>query len=324
MSYDPQLEKINATLRPLAFPTRFAVEVTAECNLACSMCHHPQMRRPKGVMPLQLWRRCADEIAASAPETQCWFSFCGEPLLEPALLLRMLAYGKSVGLKSLNINTNGMLLTPDLADPVLNSGADLIVFGIDAFTAPTYAKVRVNGDRDTVYRNVEHILARRHARERGPEVQVQFIEMDENENELQDFSAHWLKHGATLKVRNKLSWGGKFDTPICVPQEDRIPCPWALTMMHVFWDGRVPRCPGDTEGEEGAGNAWQEPLSVLWGRLGAYRDNHLGRRFTELPDRCQGCKDWMTGSAKRIKPEGEGNGHDNGATGLNGTNGHAA
>jgi len=324
MSYDPQLKKINATLRPLSFPTRFAVEVTAECNLACSMCHHPQMRRPKGVMPLQLWRRCADQIAANAPETQCWFSFCGEPFLEPELLLQMLAYGKSVGLKSLNINTNGMLLTPDLADPVLDSGADLVVFGLDAFTAPTYAKVRVNGDRDTVYRNVEHILARRNAREHGPEVQVQFIEMDENEHELQDFSAHWLKHGATLKVRNKLSWGGKFDTPICVPQEDRIPCPWALTMMHVFWDGRVPRCPGDTEGEEGAGNAWQEPLSELWGRLGAYRDRHLGRRFTELPDRCQECKDWMTGSAKRIKPEGEEeNGGAAGLNGSNGSNGHA-
>jgi MoaA/NifB/PqqE/SkfB family radical SAM enzyme len=313
MSYDPQLRKIDATLRPLAFPTRFAVEVTAECNLACSMCHHPYMRRPKGTMPLELWRRCADQIAALAPETQCWFSFCGEPLLEPELLLRMLAYGESVGLRSLNINTNGMLLTPEWAEPVLSSGADLVVFGIDAFTAETYARVRVNGDRDTVYRNLEHFLAARRTRGSGPDVQVQFIEMDENEHELRDFSAHWLRHGATLKVRNKLSWGGTFETPMCVPQEDRIPCPWALTMMHVFWDGRVPRCPGDTEGEEGAGNAWQEPLPVLWGRLGNYRDHHLGRRFSELPDRCQGCKDWMTGSAKRIAPEGNGASEGNGS-----------
>ena len=42
------LDQIAKTLRPLAFPTRFAVEVTADCNLACSMCHHPDMRRPKG------------------------------------------------------------------------------------------------------------------------------------------------------------------------------------------------------------------------------------------------------------------------------------
>jgi hypothetical protein len=73
-------------------------------------------------------------------------------------------------------------------------------------------------------------------------------------------------------------------------------------MMHVFWDGRVPRCPGDTEGEEGAGNAWHAPLAELWARLGAYRSLHLERRFGELPARCRSCKDWMTGAAQRIQP----------------------
>jgi uncharacterized Fe-S cluster-containing radical SAM superfamily protein len=286
----------------MSFPTRFAVEVCAECNLACSMCHHPSMRRPKGKMPFELWRKCADEIAAISPRTECWFSFCGEPLLAPDRLLEMLAYGKSVGLRSLNINSNGMLLTADLAERILDSGADLIVFGIDGFTAETFERIRVRAIRDTVYANVEHLLALRHARSSGPDIQVQFIEMDENSHELDAFRAHWLEHGATLKVRNKLSWGGKFDTPLCIPREDRIPCPWAITMMHVFWDGRVPRCPGDTEGEEGVGNAWDEPLAVLWERLGGYRDHHLNHEFERLPDRCQTCRDWMTGAAKRIRP----------------------
>ena len=115
---DPKLARINETLHEMSFPTRFAVEVCADCNLACTMCHHPMMRRPKGRMPFQLWKKCADEIAIASPKTQCWFSFCGEPFLEPDLLLKMIAYGKEVGLGSLNINTNGMLLTPDLAEPV--------------------------------------------------------------------------------------------------------------------------------------------------------------------------------------------------------------
>ena len=299
--YDPELKKISQTLREIPFPTRFAVEVTAACNLACSMCHHPTMKRPKGRMPFELWKRCADQVADVSPKTECWFSFCGEPLLEPELLLRMLAYGKSAGLRSLNLNTNGMLLTPDLAGPILDSGLDLIVFGIDGFSRESYDKIRVLGDRDVVYANVEHILDCRRARGSGPEIQVQFIEMDENQHELAAFSAHWLGRGATLKVRNKLSWGGQLQTPLCIPQEDRIPCPWAITMMHVFWDGRVPRCPGDTEGDEGVGNAWDEPLAVLWRSLGGYRNKHLTRQFDALPDRCQTCKDWMVGAARRIR-----------------------
>jgi pyruvate-formate lyase-activating enzyme len=300
---DPELSKIASTLREIPFPTRFAVEVCADCNLACSMCHHPDMRRPKGTMPFELWKKCADEIAAISPKTQCWFSFCGEPLLEPELLFRMLSYGKSVGLKSLNVNSNGMLLVPELADPLMDTGVDLIVIGIDGYTADTYERIRIHGKRDELYSNVESLLAARGQRREGPEIQVQFIVMGDNEHELDDFRSYWLERGATVKVRNKLSWGGIFETPLDIPNEERIPCPWALSMMHVFWDGRVPRCPGDTEGEEGVGNVWHESLPVLWKKLGPYREKHLQHRFDELPDRCQTCKDWMTGAAVRVHPE---------------------
>jgi pyruvate-formate lyase-activating enzyme len=302
VSVSPELARIAGTLHERPFPTRFAVEVCAACNLSCTMCHHPMMCRPKGNMPFELWQRCADQIAAVSPQTQCWFSFCGEPLLEPERLVRMTKYGKSVGLRSVNINTNGMLLTGEVQELVLDSGADLIVFGIDGFSAATYERIRVGAKRDVVYENVERFLALRRERGFGPDVQVQFIEMDENEHELEAFSEHWLAHGATLKVRKKLSWGGRFDTPLNVDPADRIPCPGAMTMMHVFWDGRVPRCPGDTEGEEGVGNAWDAPLAELWAELGRYRMLHMEHRFDELPERCHTCKDWMTGAAHRIRP----------------------
>jgi hypothetical protein len=253
-------------------------------------------------MPFPLWTRCADEIAAVAPGTECWFSFCGEPLLEPDLLLKMLAYGRSIGLRSLNVNTNGILLVPDLADPLLGSGAHRIVIGVDGFSAAAYERIRIGGNRDQLYAQIEHLLARRSARGHGPEIEAQFIEMPENRHEGPRFRDYWLARGATVKVRNMLSWGGKFDTPLAIPPSERIPCPWAVTMMHVFWDGRVPRCPGDTEGEEGAGNAWQDTLAALWLRLSGYREAHLDRRFDELPTRCQSCKDWMTGAAARIRP----------------------
>lgn len=299
-----ELSHIATTLRPLAFPRKFAVELCADCNLSCSMCHHGTMRRPKGVMPFPLWQRCADQIAATAPDTECWISFCGEPLLEPELLFAVIAYGKSVGLRSLNVNTNGQLLRPELDDALIDSGVDRVVFGVDAMKAETYERYRCGGDRDLLFANIERFLGRIATRGAGPEVQVQFIEMEHNGDELEDFEAYWLARGAVVKARRQLSWGGRFGTALAVPREARIPCPWALTMMHVFWDGRVPRCPGDTEGDEGVGNAWQEPLEVLWARLGAYRTLHLEHRFDELPARCQTCTDWMTGAARRIRPAG--------------------
>ncbi len=299
----PDLPHVARTLKDPSFPSRFAVELCADCNLRCSMCHHPGMRRPKGVMPFDLWKKCADEIAATAPATQVWFSFCGEPLLEPDKLLRYVAYGRQVGLRDICVNTNGMLLTREVAGPLLDAGLNQLVIGLDGFSSDTYARIRVGGVRDVVYANVEHLLDLRRQRQDGPEVLVQFIVMDENRHELGAFQEHWLARGATVKARHMLSWGGKFGTPMCAPVEERIACPWAVTMMHVFWDGRVPRCPGDTEGEEGAGNAWHESLATLWQRLGQYRMLHLEHRFAELPARCQDCSDWMVGVAERRRPE---------------------
>ncbi len=266
------------------------------------MCHQPRMSRPKGVMPFELWQKCADEIARVSPETECWFSGSGEPLLESQLLCHMISYGESVGLQALNLNTNGMLLTPEVADLVLNSGVDVVVVGVDGFTRSTYEAIRVGGKRDELYTNIEYFLAARKARGYGPEIQVQFIEMDENEHELEDFTKYWLSKGAVVKVRRKLSWGGRIETPATVPDEERIPCPWAITLMHVLWDGRVARCAGDTEGEDCAGNAWQESLSELWSRLGSYRQLQLDRRFEDAPERCRRCKDWMTGASERTRP----------------------
>jgi pyruvate-formate lyase-activating enzyme len=299
---NPELTRITRTLRPSRFPKKLALELTAECNLACTMCHHPFMCRPKGAMPQQLWEKCADEVATVAPSTEIWFSFCGEPLLEAERLIDFIRYGKNVGLESINVNTNGQLLTREVGRRLLESGVDLVVIGIDGFSKEVFESVRVGADRDTVYGNVSTLLREREQTGSGMEIQVQFIEMDENEHELNDFTRYWHSTGATVKVRNKLSWGGTLQTPLFIPTRERIPCPWALTMMHVFWDGRVPRCSGDTEGEDGRGNAWDASLVSLWADLKGYRDLHLQRQFADLPERCHTCKDWMTGAAERVRP----------------------
>lgn len=301
---DVDLNVVKRTLKEIPFPSRFAVEVNADCNLNCSMCHHDQMIRPKGRMPFPLWQKCADEVAKEAPKTQVWFSFCGEPLLEPELLIKMLEYGNKVGLQSLNINTNGVLLNSDIADKLLAVGVERIVIGLDGYSKKAYEAARCGGDRDLVYGNVEYLLEKRKELENPPEVNVQFIEMKCNEGEIDVFTKYWLDRGATVKARKMLSWGGKFETPQSELEKDRIPCPWAMTMMHVFWDGRVPRCPGDTEGEEGVGNAWDDSVKSLWSQLGKYRDLHMAYDFDALPDRCHDCDDWKVGIADRIRDEG--------------------
>lgn len=289
-------------LQERPFPRQLGMEVTAFCNLHCAMCDNATLKRPKGRMPFELFRRCVDEVAELSPSTEVWLSFNGEPLLEPELLLRMLAYAKSLRLTSLNLNSNGTRLDDTLVEPLLASGLDLVVFGIDGLTSETYSRVRLGGDRDCVYANVERFLALRLARATGPEIMVQFIEMEENAHEREAFVDYWLSRGAILKVRRKLSWGGRMNTALAVPPERRTACPWSVNLMHVCWDGTVPRCCGDTDGTDAVGNVWHESLSTLWRRMAPNRAAQLDGRFDQLPARCATCRDWMVGVSEKIRP----------------------
>jgi hypothetical protein len=143
----------------------------------------------------------------------------------------------------------------------------------------------------------------RQARRTGPAVMVQFIEMEANAHERDGFIGYWAARGAIVKTRRQLSWGGRISTPLAVPPEQRTACPWAVNLMHVCWDGTVPRCCGDTDATEPVGNVWQEPLSTLWNRMAEFRRAHLAGTFTALPVRCATCKDWMVGMADKIPPD---------------------
>jgi uncharacterized Fe-S cluster-containing radical SAM superfamily protein len=289
-------------LRERPFPKQLGIEVTAYCNLRCAMCHNATLQRPKGSMPLALFRRCADEVAAVSPSTEVWFSFNGEPLLEPERLFEMVAYAKSVGLTSLNLNSNATQLNDALTMRLLVSGLDLVVFGIDGLLGETYNRIRRGGDRDRVYTSVERFLKLRRERHTGPVVMVQFIEMPENAHERDAFVDYWLARGAIVKVRRQLSWGGRIHTALTVPSELRTACAWAVNLMHVCWDGTVPRCCGDTDGTEAVGNAWVASLSSLWRQMKPYRAAHLSGQFDLLPQRCAACHDWMVGMADHIRP----------------------
>ncbi|HUI24940.1 MAG TPA: radical SAM/SPASM domain-containing protein [Candidatus Kryptonia bacterium] len=297
-----ELSAIAQTLHPTRFPKQLGIEVTGACTLHCPMCHHDTLQRPAGRMPPALFRRCADEAAAVDPSVELWFSFNGEALLAPDLLLEMIAYAKAAGLRSLNLNTNGVCLDAALAARLMDSGIDLVVFGLDGLSREVYETVRRGASRDQVYANVEHFLGLRQARASGPAIMVQFIEMAHNIGERDAFAAYWLARGAIVKFRRQLSWGGRVETPVAVPAEQRIACPWAINLMHVFWDGTVPRCCADVDGTEAVGNAWTESLATLWQRLAPYRDLHLRGEFDRLPPRCATCRDWMVGRSEKIAP----------------------
>lgn len=289
------LSGIEARQQLHDFPPQVIIETTAACNLACAHCSHDVMTRPKGHMPMALYRSIVDEIAERAPGTEVWPTFYGEAFVLEYRLFYMLQYAKKRGLTNLVLNTNGTRLRSEVAEWVIESGLDLLIFSLDGFSAPVFESIRVGARRDEVYANVERLLDMKARRGlENPRVEVQFSLMDVNEHEVDAFRAYWIARGADVKIREKLTWGGTVNAANIDPRIHRIACPWALRTCAIHWNGDVVACAVDYDGRFVAGNLRGQSIHAIWnGPHRVLQELHLAHDFEHLPAPCRACLDWQ-------------------------------
>lgn len=116
---------------PTPFPARLHVEVTTRCNLRCPMCvkQTPGCRIDEGDLPYEHFVRLQSVLPAVQSLV---LNGIGEPLLHPdlAAMLRF-ARAHMPADASIGFQTNGQLLTPALAQEVVQAGVDRICFSVD-------------------------------------------------------------------------------------------------------------------------------------------------------------------------------------------------
>lgn len=299
------LSRILATLEETPFPKIVVTEAIATCNLYCSMCPQPSMKRERGTMSEELFRKIALEIAHDSPDTQLWNAIMGEPMLLREGLFDRVRFAKDAGVRKVILNTNGTLIDDDLADRMHSSGLDEVIIGLDGHSEASYSAIRVGGDFHDVKGRVERLLARARAGHwETPKIVAQFIVQEGNRHEEAAFRDHWLSHGATVKIRRRLGWGEGVEAPdLTIPDSERIPCPWLIRTMSVHWSGKVAQCDADYEGGYAAGDLNTQTIKEVWqGELARRRARHWARDFSALP--CARCKDWQAGISEWYAPEG--------------------
>ena len=205
-----------------------------------------------------------------------WFFF-GEPFVRKYRkpdIFEMIRYAKDRGLTDVVLNSNGCLMDEETARRLADSGLDAVYFGIDGFSSETYRQLRVGGSYHKTVENVRWLL--KHLQENGlskPKVFVQFVEMEVNRHEKDDFIRFWSGEGAAVKVRPMVSWAGKVDAPNQVlGREERWPCHWAMQTMSITDAGQVVACAVDLDANFVAGDVTRQTLKEVWsGKLKEFR-----------------------------------------------------
>lgn len=292
MEFDRQ--SIKDGLKLYDFPINVIVETSSYCNLKCPICPNPFMKRKKGNMEFKVFKKVVDEIAQVKPDTTLWLALLGEPLINHSQLIKGIRYAKDKGLKDVRLNTNGLLLNEEISRNLVDAGLDYVLISVDAYQQSTYEKIRVGGALWKLEENVQYLLSIKGKLK----VVTQFIVMEENESELEEFKLSWLEAGAIVKVRPKLSWGNTIEAKnLNLEQKDRTyPCPWLMRTVSIQWTGRLAQCDFDFEGEYSPGDINKQTIKEIWdGEILKRRQKHIAGDFTH--PLCSTCKDWQVGLA---------------------------
>lgn len=272
-------------------------------------------RGGKGIRNLQLMEdKVFDKILNELSRYNDWIEMIclnsdGEPLLDKKIALRIKKL-KDIGIKRVNISTNGQLLTREKIRELLESGLDDIRISLDAFTKETFEKIRAGLNYDIVKRNVLNLIEMRNNANSDLEIRIRMVELEENIQEREAWLNFWQeKVGRTDKVQlmPMHTWSGK----ITEEKSENIlfyadkPCIAVFSSFTVNYDGVVQLCDSDIEQQEVVGNVNDESIQSIWQgkRFEDLRDYHAYAKRNNIKI-CQGCDHWSREFRQNISKDG--------------------
>ncbi|RCX16890.1 radical SAM protein with 4Fe4S-binding SPASM domain [Anaerobacterium chartisolvens] len=133
---------------PLSTPFLIQIFPVYGCNFKCGYCLHAIPRAQHGhissktFMDMALYKKCIDEMRLfDKPLKMLRFAGIGEPLLHRDIA-EMISYAKSRQIAdSIDIVTNGALLTDNLSLSLINSGLDKLRVSIQGVSAEKYKSI---------------------------------------------------------------------------------------------------------------------------------------------------------------------------------------
>ena len=287
------------------FPSQVIVDVTEVCNLACIHCPHPQFKKSEHYaaryLDVDLHNKMVDEVREFGQGRTQFIRYTsnGEPLVHPKIY-DMLDYAVKNSGVFVTVTTNGTIMNEKRIAKLLASGLHMVDISIDAASAETYARVRVNGDLEVTRGNVLKLLEIKRRANARTRIVVSFVEQPENTHETGMFKSYWKDAGADQVVIRRLHSAAGGVTRIAdsmrakQAHEARYPClyPWERILINAR--GELAFCPQDWVHGSVVTSYCNTTIREVW--QGEYyrklREAHLTNNFCNHKF-CGQCPDWQ-------------------------------
>ncbi len=286
-------------MKKLNFPNRITVELTNRCNVSCTFCNRQKVDMELGDMKEELFYKIVDEAAEHLPVKMVLF-FRGESLLVDKLV-DFIKYAKKKGIGPIQLASNALILSQELAEELIDSEIDFISFSLDTVDTELYKNSRLSGDLQISMKNVEYMgsKCREYAKKgkKVPTLQVSTIDLDIYKERQEEFIKYWLQYVDIVRVYCEHDEKGHLVNKEVQKQlidiDDRKPCRKIFTDMIIYWNGRIALCNYDWDQRLPIGDVNTQSLQEIWeGELfeeirKMHNENNISENLL-----CKDCHHW--------------------------------
>lgn len=270
-------------------PVFFQMEITTHCQLSCPFCPRTKVKPEPLHMPFKSYQLICKKIKDFCDDAVILFSGLGEPTLNPDFL-QFLKCNQEHNFTSI-VETNGLTCTDFLYSEIskLQYAGLYFVFSIDSLDGKIFQSLRTEkAGFQSIYQNYLNF------HEKLPDTTyVQAVRMQENEDVLPDFFRTLKKETENIIIKKYNTFAGFLPekkvaniTPL-----ERFPC-WHLKRdLAIQVNGNVSLCFVDLNNTNSIGNILDDPLEILWEKIGFFYDEHCQDKYSGI---CKNCDEFYT------------------------------
>lgn len=277
----------------LPFPINFAFDIINACNLACPMClrseklieAYQELKLSKQRLTLEQMTSVLDEgHQHGLPSVNIGMG--GECTLHPDLL-KFCAMVMEREVMEFRLITNGLRLTRDIAEALVELQVHILSVSVDAFSPEVYSKVRGEPEQyEGLLENITSFLeVRKKRRSVFPLLRVSFTPQPDNVHETRDFVSHWVKKADLVDIQTYHEFGAthfSYDFE-CTEPFRRL----------AFWaSGKIGPCCGFPGIEYEVGTLGSKPLGEVWWDepIARIRRMLIDKSYSMMCLKCQGSR----------------------------------
>lgn len=200
-----KIQEINAFLRNLVSPGlryyRFGnipggdlrISITNQCNMSCVYCHNEGQKKDKNIFMTTSDFNSVLSLGVRFGAYKIRITG-GEPLINKDLCSMLYSAKNTPGVRTVGINTNGILLNRELIDYFSSVGLDNLVFGVDCVDSEISKKSKVGVSSNSILNKILD------AKRAGINVQIACTFDGDNEAAIIGLVRWCFKNSVLLKI----------------------------------------------------------------------------------------------------------------------------